>query len=312
MFADFQRKFRQRLSNALLVGAFWVNNTAASSTLLRLVGTYVPPQSGASVTSDILRLIRTSVGVYRIYLCPERTDRGMYFDYGAGGVTISGISTTVNIGTGANAVRLDNAAVQLFGGTSNVAVGVNSAVTVVQIGNTATAGSADVETGSTEFRGKTAASTATTNIAGGTVTVAGGAGASGSAGAANGGHVYTLGGQGFGTGVRGYVYLGWNGTSAGHTVLGGLLATRTNAPTIASAATIAPTAKISFVSGTTAIATITAPAPISAGGGQITLIPTDLWTTTTTGNIALATTAVVSKALILTYDATTAKWYPSY
>ena len=83
------------------------------------------------------------------------------------------------------------------------------------------------------------------------------------------------------------------------------------AATIASANTIAPLYQISFISGTTAINTITPP-PQFVGGGQITLIPTGLWSTTTAGNIALATTAVVSKALILTYDATTAKWYPSY
>lgn len=98
----------------------------------------------------------------------------------------------------------------------------------------------------------------------------------------------------------------------GNEVAGGLLATSAAAPTIASAATIAPTTRIVFVSGTTQINTITAPAPISSGGGQITLIPTGLWTTGTTGNIAIATTAVVSRALIMTYDATTTKWYPSY
>ena len=93
---------------------------------------------------------------------------------------------------------------------------------------------------------------------------------------------------------------------------GGFVATDAAAPTIASASTIAPAKQVSFVSGTTTISTITAPAPISSGGGQITLIPTGLWSTDTAGNIALATTAVVSKALILTYDTTTGKWYPSY
>lgn len=92
----------------------------------------------------------------------------------------------------------------------------------------------------------------------------------------------------------------------------GLIATTTAAPTIASAATIAPTTPIVFVSGTTNVVTITAPSPISLGGGQITIIPTGLFMTTTAGNIALATVAVVSKALIMTYDVTTAKWYPSY
>lgn len=84
------------------------------------------------------------------------------------------------------------------------------------------------------------------------------------------------------------------------------------APTIASATTIAPTTPIAFVSGTTAVVNITAAAPISIGGGAITLIPTGIFTWTTAGNIALAGTAVVSKALTMTYDATTTKWYPSY
>jgi hypothetical protein len=92
----------------------------------------------------------------------------------------------------------------------------------------------------------------------------------------------------------------------------GLIATTAAAPTIASATTIAPTTPILFVSGTTNVVTITAPSPISLGGGQITIIPTGVFATTTAGNIALASTTVVSKALIMTYDVTTAKWYPSY
>ena len=100
--------------------------------------------------------------------------------------------------------------------------------------------------------------------------------------------------------------------SSGGTAFTGVTATSAAAPTIASATTIAPTTAIVFVSGTTAIATITAPSPISAGGGHITLIPTGIFTTTTAGNIGLASTAVVGKALIMTYDTTTTKWYPSY
>jgi hypothetical protein len=95
-------------------------------------------------------------------------------------------------------------------------------------------------------------------------------------------------------------------------VLNSFNATSAAAPTIASATTIAPTAQITFISGTTAVVTITAAAPISAGGGTITLIPTGVFTWTTAGNIALAGTAVVSKALTMTYDVTTTKWYPSY
>jgi len=95
-------------------------------------------------------------------------------------------------------------------------------------------------------------------------------------------------------------------------VLSSFSATNAAAPTIASATTIAPTTPIVFISGTTAVVTITAAAPISTGGGTITLIPTGIFTWTTAGNIALAGTAVVSKALTMTYDTTTAKWYPSY
>jgi hypothetical protein len=94
--------------------------------------------------------------------------------------------------------------------------------------------------------------------------------------------------------------------------LSGALQTIQVAPTIASATTIAPTALITFVSGTTAVVNITVPQALLTTGGQITLIPTGIFATTTAGNIALITTTVVSKALIMTYDAITTKWYPSY
>lgn len=84
------------------------------------------------------------------------------------------------------------------------------------------------------------------------------------------------------------------------------------APTIASSTTIAPTKLISFISGTAAIQTITPTHNILATGGEITLIPTGIFTTTTAGNIALASTAVVGRALKMTYDAGTGMWYPSY
>jgi hypothetical protein len=84
------------------------------------------------------------------------------------------------------------------------------------------------------------------------------------------------------------------------------------APTVASATSIIIQSPVTFVSGTTAIETIAAPDLTATGGAQITLIPTGIFTTTTAGNIALATTAVVSRALTLTYDSATAKWYPSY
>ena len=102
------------------------------------------------------------------------------------------------------------------------------------------------------------------------------------------------------------------GAASATSLVSGLIANTAVATTIASAATVAPTAPVTIISGTAAIVTITAPAPISATGGTITFIPTGAFTWTTAGNIAVAGTAVVSRALTLTYDATTVKWYPSY
>ena len=84
---------------------------------------------------------------------------------------------------------------------------------------------------------------------------------------------------------------------------------------IASAATIAPTQQYFHVTGTTAISTITPPNACSQYANtmcQITIIPDGIFMTATTGNIALASTTVVGKALIMTYDPDTNKWYPSY
>lgn len=86
-----------------------------------------------------------------------------------------------------------------------------------------------------------------------------------------------------------------------------ILATSVGA-NVASAASITPTGQIFHVTGTTQINTINV--PFTGFTGQITLIPDGAFTTGITGNIALASTAVVSKALIMTYDGT--KWYPSY
>ncbi|MCU1326638.1 MAG: hypothetical protein JWN34_2008 [Bryobacterales bacterium] len=84
--------------------------------------------------------------------------------------------------------------------------------------------------------------------------------------------------------------------------------------TIASATTIAPVNRINHITGTTPVATITPPTPfaVAGAGGCIELIPDAAFTTTTGGNIASASTAVVNKMLELCYDAGTTKWYPSY
>jgi len=76
---------------------------------------------------------------------------------------------------------------------------------------------------------------------------------------------------------------------------------------LSSNTTITPIRGVHHVTGTTTITTITVPSGFT---GTLVLIPDGLWSTNTGGNIAKATTAVVGKALHMTYDGTS--WYPSY
>ncbi len=77
---------------------------------------------------------------------------------------------------------------------------------------------------------------------------------------------------------------------------------------VASGATITPSGDIFHVTGTSAINTINL--PYSGFKGSITIIPDGIFTTGTSGNIALASTSVVGKTLIMTWDGS--KWFPSY
>lgn len=81
--------------------------------------------------------------------------------------------------------------------------------------------------------------------------------------------------------------------------------------TLASAATIAPTTFLTFLTGTVPPTTITPPVN---GAHLLALVGTSATppVTGTTGNIAIATTMVTSKQLLMTYDPITAKYYPSY
>lgn len=79
---------------------------------------------------------------------------------------------------------------------------------------------------------------------------------------------------------------------------------------VASGSTITPTGQIFHVTGITTIDTISI--PVAGFNGTITIIPDGIFLTVATGNIAIGSTSVVSKALHMTYDNTTAKWYPSY
>ena len=79
---------------------------------------------------------------------------------------------------------------------------------------------------------------------------------------------------------------------------------------VAAAATIAPTGSVFHVTGnnTNTISTITATG--FQAGQSITMIPDGAWLTANNGNILLASTAVISKALTMTFDGN--NWAPSY
>ena len=80
---------------------------------------------------------------------------------------------------------------------------------------------------------------------------------------------------------------------------------------IASAATIAPTYGIHRVTGTAAIVNITV--PYVGFSGNVTLIPTAIWTWTAAGNIIVAGTVTAGNGVpvVFTYNPVTAKWSPS-
>lgn len=81
--------------------------------------------------------------------------------------------------------------------------------------------------------------------------------------------------------------------------------------TLASAATIAPTGFLTNVTGTVPVATITPPV---SGAHMLAFRFTNAspGVTATTGNIGIATTTVLNKILLMVYDPTAAKYYPSY
>lgn len=79
---------------------------------------------------------------------------------------------------------------------------------------------------------------------------------------------------------------------------------------VSSATSITPTGKIFHVTGTTTVQTIVL--PYTGFVGPLVIIPDGVFVTGLTGNIALASTTVVGKALSYYYDVGTSKWYPSY
>jgi hypothetical protein len=79
-------------------------------------------------------------------------------------------------------------------------------------------------------------------------------------------------------------------------------------PTIASAATIAPTTKLTFLTGTVQVATITPPV---SGYGEVTLCFTDSspGAFLTSGNIKTAYQPIQNRPIDLCYDPSSADWW---
>ena len=100
--------------------------------------------------------------------------------------------------------------------------------------------------------------------------------------------------------VTGLWVPGWNNPSA----IKGVTAA------VASAAgQITPSGPLFHITGALAITGFVQ--PIGFSGGSFTVIPDGTFTWTAANNIALAGTAVVSRAITFTYDSNTGKWYPS-
>ena len=81
------------------------------------------------------------------------------------------------------------------------------------------------------------------------------------------------------------------------------------------AGTTLPSGPLFHVTGTNAITGWTIPVGCNAtavGGCSFTIIPDAICTWTAAGNIALAGSCVVNKALTFTWDAKNSKWIPSY
>jgi hypothetical protein len=75
---------------------------------------------------------------------------------------------------------------------------------------------------------------------------------------------------------------------------------------VASASSVTPTGDVFHVTGAAQINTIAG----GQVGQQLTLIPDGAFTTGLTGNIAKASTAIVGRALTMTFDGVS--WWPSY
>ncbi len=81
---------------------------------------------------------------------------------------------------------------------------------------------------------------------------------------------------------------------------------------IASASTIYPSSILFHVTGFNTISTIDLTGLGTSFNGAISIIPDAVFSLNTAGNIAYSSTAIVGRVLIMTYENSSGKWYPSY
>ena len=110
-------------------------------------------------------------------------------------------------------------------------------------------------------------------------------------------------------------FLSWNFLDKYGNINANLILQSSAASSLASASTIAPTASITDVTGSTTIQTITVPTVlVNAGtvtGVCLRLVQAGTWSTGTSGNIALAVTPASGQVLDVCYNSTDTKWYPA-
>ena len=211
MFSQFQRKWRHRLVDVYLAGTIFVSN--AIGVLARVDG-QTSTTFGVTRSTEIVRLTRTAYDNFALALYAGRTDRGFSMTWDAGQGVITVLGGTLTLG-GGNANNINFASNYLVLGVPGTRIGPNTGASPGQmiIGGAVGSTAGEYATGSVELRGVSAGTNAATNISGGSVVIRSGDGASGSAGAANGGNVVIGAGAGFGTGARGVVKIGYDGTN---------------------------------------------------------------------------------------------------
>lgn len=211
MFADFQRKFRQRLGDVLIAGTIWVTDRV-STTLFQVL-------SDATLAALISLTRDSSNNLLLTVVAPVRVTSSIQFEDAGGYISRTAASGVMSFSANGGSISM-----QLIAGSS-VQLGVPGNTTYgITLLDSSTGGTQGTATISGASRGGNtggghivrvlggSGSTATTGSVGGRLDLSGGA-AFGTAANA-GGDVRIAGGAPSSGGARGVVALGYDGTNA--------------------------------------------------------------------------------------------------